>query len=129
MKAYKSGEKIYTSVTIYQLVCKDENIKGLYIGHTSVKIKGRLSKHKSTCQNTNDKGYNRPLYKHIRATGGWYNWKCVILETCSSINKEEALWKRENGLKKLRIILTCTDQLHHMKRKLNRKRRIWKLII
>ena len=68
VKNVKTYESFSGSVIIYQLVCNDENMKGVYIGHTKIKKKV-MKEHKSNCKNPNGRDYDAPLYKVIRANG------------------------------------------------------------
>ena len=58
---------------IYKLYCLDDAIKDCYIG-SCWDIKKRMNKHKFSCSNINDPGYNYKVYTFIRANGGWINW-------------------------------------------------------
>ena len=73
---------------IYKIVCRDEAITDLYIGHT-FNYPARVANHKSNCSNPNSKEFNKLLYQTIRSTGGINNWKFEIVETyteCKSID-------------------------------------------
>lgn len=65
---------------IYQLVCKNSNIKDTYIGST-LDLKRRLYHHKYLCKNSNQK-----LYKTINENGGFTNWRCVVLSIITKWN-------------------------------------------
>lgn len=68
----------------YKIVCRDENIKKMYIGKTK-DLKQRIACHKSNSYCSDIK-----LYQHIRQHGGWDNWsvqlfhKCICDEAASS---------------------------------------------
>ena len=66
----------YSKSLIYKIVCKDTNIKNVYIGSTR-SFKHRKSQHKHCCNNETDKQYNKNLYKFIRHNGGWYYWSMI----------------------------------------------------
>ena len=64
----------YDYAFIYQITCRDVQIKEKYIGITT-NIRRRRCAHKTVCNNIKDKGYNTYVYKFIRANGGWDNWR------------------------------------------------------
>jgi hypothetical protein len=93
----------YTTVTLYQLTCKDEkkrkkNTVGVFIGYTSIKLETAIKNHKTLYQNPNSKSHDNPLYKLIRANGGWDNWDYHALEICPSIDRKEALTKQRDWI-------------------------------
>ena len=69
----------YTRCIIYKLVCKDLEVKDLYIGHTTY-FTMRKWGHKRSSNNEKDKSYNQKVYKIIRDNGGWDNWEMLIVE-------------------------------------------------
>jgi len=80
----------------YMLVCKDINVKELYVGHTT-NFTNRKSSHKHNCNNPNRKEYNLKVYTFIRANGGFNNWSMIQLEEfpCKDIfeaAKQERVW-------------------------------------
>lgn len=82
----------FDNTVIYKICCKDENIKDLYVGHTT-NFKTRQYNHINCCKNEKTKGYNIKLYKFIRANGGFDNWNIEKLEDYKCGSKEEALKK------------------------------------
>lgn len=67
--------------TIYEIVCKDSNVKNIYVGHTK-NFKNRYSKHTDEYNdNKKSKVFDYKLYKNIRDNGGWNNWIMRPLET------------------------------------------------
>jgi hypothetical protein len=89
----------YNKAMIYKIVPKDLDSKYCYIGST-VDFKKRKSSHKTVCNNPYDKGYNIPLYKHIRDNGGWNAFEMILIEFFSCETKLELL-KRERESKEL----------------------------
>ena len=83
----------YENTIMYKIVCKDLNIKELYVGHTTNWTKRKCS-HKSDCCNENSKHYHLKIYKTIREYGGWENWDMIEIEKYSCNDKNEAR-KRE----------------------------------
>ena len=66
--------------TIYEISCKDENIKSIYVGHTKTFF-NRMENHKNPFNNNiRSPVYNYPLYKIVRENGGWNNWIINKLE-------------------------------------------------
>ena len=79
----------YSNTVIYKIVCKDLNIKDIYIGSTTNFIK-RKCHHKTVCNNPTHKLYNLFLYRCIRENGGWANWEMIELEKLSCQDRNEA---------------------------------------
>ena len=73
---------------IYRIKCLDASIKESYIGST-VNFKKRMSSHKRTCHNENNKNYNQPLYKFIRENGGFEDWTMTIIDSLTTTDKNE----------------------------------------
>jgi hypothetical protein len=59
------------------LVCRDINIKEIYVGATTNWIK-RKGLHKCRC--TNENYNNSKVYQYIRANNGWKNWNMIMIE-------------------------------------------------
>lgn len=86
----------YSKSLIYKIVCKDTNIKNVYIGSTT-NFKNRKSRHKSNCYNENNKQYNINLYKFIRENGGFENWSMILIDNTPCNSKLELLkFEREH---------------------------------
>ena len=62
-----------TEYTIYEIRCKDPNVKECYVGSTS-NFKARNTHHKTRCNNPSVPGHNYYVYDFIRKNGGWENW-------------------------------------------------------
>lgn len=86
--------------TIYQLVCNDESVKDIHIGHTIMELEEAMTNHRLTCQNTNAKRYDSSLCKQIRANGGWDNWHHEILEIFTFIDEEKVLKREREWIEK-----------------------------
>jgi group I intron endonuclease len=78
----------YSNSVVYAIVCKNENIKDMYVGSSS-NFEQRKRDHKSDCYNVNRHHYNRKVYKFIRDNGGFDNFKFEILEEVCCENKQE----------------------------------------
>ena len=86
----------YENTIIYKLVCKNLNVKDLYVGHTTNFTK-RKYQHHHNCTNPQNKHYNLFVYDFIRNNGGWDNWDMIEVEkfSCKDIyeaTKRERYW-------------------------------------
>ena len=81
----------YSNTIIYKLVCKDNTINDVYVGHTTNFIK-RKYHHKACCMNLNKK---LKIYDIIRNNGGWNNWDMVLIATYNCKNAKEARSKEQ----------------------------------
>jgi hypothetical protein len=79
--------------TFYKIVCKNKNIKEIYIGKTT-NFKRRVREHKRNCYNENYKHYNYKVYLYIRENGGWDNFDMIEIETNEYDNKDSAFRER-----------------------------------
>ena len=73
----------------YKIVCKDVNIKDVYVGRTTNFI-SRKSSHK---KNSNSEGKlcsDITLYTTIRENGGFENWEMILIENYPCENNIEA---------------------------------------
>lgn len=77
----------YKNTIIYKIVCKDLNIKDIYVGSTT-SFKDRKREHKSRCKNN----YPYKLYTIINDNGGWDNWDMIEIEKyeCNDANEARA---------------------------------------
>ena len=96
----------YSNTIMYKLICNDLNITDCYIGHTT-DFKSRKSKHKSKCNNINDKNYNLKVYQYIRDNGGWDNWSMIMIEEYKCNNILEALKRERELIEELKATLNC----------------------
>ena len=80
----------YSKSLIYKLCSKNPEITEIYIGSTTNK-RNRKNCHRTDCNNSNAKGYNRYVYQFIRDNGGFENWDLVMIEDfqCNSKNELE----------------------------------------
>ena len=69
----------YNNTIIYQILCNDISIKGVYVGHTT-DFTRRKNQHKNACNKPTNKMHNFRLYKVIRENGGFENWSVVEIE-------------------------------------------------
>ena len=75
----------YSNTIIYKLICKDENIKELHVGHTT-NFSQRKYAHKISCE----KDKNLKIYGVIRENGGWENWDMIEIEKYPCADGNEA---------------------------------------
>ena len=94
---------------IYKLVCNDGSCLEFYVGSTS-NIRNRKYQHKTKCNNSKDKEYNKKLYQIIRDNGGWYNWRMVILE---EMEEETTLLQSRMREEHYRLELEATLNMRH----------------
>ena len=73
----------YTKAKRYSLVSDVDN--EVYVGSTCSDLKTRFSRHKA-CSKTYQ---TRRVYAHIAATGGWDNWRIVLVEAVPCKNSDE----------------------------------------
>lgn len=84
----------YEHSVIYKIKCKDENIKGVYIGSTT-NFKQRVNSHKCRTTNIKDRDYESNLYKYLRKYGGWDNWEINIIYNIDHCDNKDDLLKLE----------------------------------
>jgi len=78
----------YNNSHIYKLCCKDTDITDIYIGST-INFRNRKCRHKSNCNNINNKEYNIKVYQFIREHGGFQNWEMILIENVNCNTKLE----------------------------------------
>jgi len=82
----------YSNTCIYKLVHIDDlNDENIYIGHTTDMTK-RKWKHKSNCNNPNNKEHKHKKYQYIRENGGWDKWQMILVEKypCDIVHEAKA---------------------------------------
>jgi len=94
----------YFDTTIYKICCKDENIKDVYVGHTT-NFYERKQAHELSCNNENNK---LKIYEFIRQNGGWNNWQMIELAKYYCKNKTEARIKENEYFNKLKPTLNSS---------------------
>jgi len=79
----------YENACIYKIKHnEDYDDENIYIGSTCDIIKRRC-KHKTACNNQNDKTHNTYIYKYIRENGGWNNWIIIKIHDYKCNSKSE----------------------------------------
>ena len=111
----------FDNCVIYKIVCNDLNVKELYVGSTTDFPK-RKSQHKSSCNNNNNKEFNRKLYEMIRANGNWDNWAMLEIEKfpCNDSNEartRERYWYEQLNaqLNMIKPIITKEELKEYLK--------------
>jgi len=92
---------------IYKIVCKDLNIKSVYVGSTNNFLK-RECIHKTTCKARSGNNYNLKLYRTIRENGNWDNWNMSIIYTGNYVNQKDKLIKEREYIDELGADLNMT---------------------
>jgi hypothetical protein len=69
----------YSKSCVYQICCRDPDIREIYVGSTIDLVK-RRAQHKGNCNSPNNGKHNYPVYQYIRNNGGWENWEVVQIE-------------------------------------------------
>ena len=93
----------YSNTIIYKICCKDENVKSIYVGHTT-DFEVRKNSHKSSCKNNHLK-----IYKVIRENGGWDNWEMVEIARYNCKNNCEARKKEQEHFENLNADLNSSS--------------------
>ena len=94
----------YENGVIYMIKHKTDDTKEFYIG-SSYDFKQRCWRHKSHCNNQNDKNYNYKVYKYIRENGGWDEWTIVKLYDYPCKKKYELELEEQRAIKKYKSTL------------------------
>ncbi len=83
----------YSNTIIYKIVCKDETIKDLYVGHTTNFVQRKYA-HKTSSNNLNN---TLKIYNAIRCNGGWGNWNMIeIAKYCCKDSTEARIKEQEH---------------------------------
>ena len=90
----------YSNSIIYKIVCKDPNIKSLYVGSTT-NFSKRKNQHKFDCNKVTSNNYIYKIYQFIRSNGGWDNWEMVMIEQYKCESKLELLMRERYWLDEL----------------------------
>ena len=89
----------YKKSVIYSITSKtDETL--LYIGSTT-DFRRRKTRHKSVCNNENDRDYNLKVYVMIRANGGWDAFEMKPVKEYSCENKIQLTIEEERIRKEM----------------------------
>lgn len=84
----------FENAVVYKIVCKDLDVKDVYVGSTTNFTKRKCS-HKAVCNNEHSKHYNINLYSVIRKAGGFENWDMIVICKASECLTSQELKKKE----------------------------------
>ena len=104
----------YSNTIIYKITCKDQEIKDVYVGHTTNFVQ-RKHAHKQCCNNP--KSSDCMLYKTIREKGGWSNWKMEIINFFNCHDHYEARKKEQEYFVSLNANLNSIEPMPKPKAK------------
>ena len=100
----------YSNTIIYKIVCKDQSISDVYVGHTTNFVQRKYS-HKQSCYNIKSSYYNLKLYKTIRDNGNWANWEMSIVNFYNCKNQLEARQREQEYFISLGATLNSIEPL------------------
>jgi hypothetical protein len=98
----------YSNTIIYKITCNDDNIKDVYVGHTTNFVQRKYA-HKQCC--INETSGICKLYKVIRNNGGWNNWKMEIVNFFNCKDHYEARIKEQEYFVSLNANLNSIEPL------------------
>ena len=107
----------YSNTLIYKIICKDSDVKDLYVGHTTNFVQ-RKHFHKQNCINEKSTNYQCRLYKTIRENGGWNNWSMEIVSFFNCQDNYEARMKEHEYFNLLNATLNSIEPLPKPKEKM-----------
>jgi hypothetical protein len=90
----------YSKTVIYRIHCVDPNILYDFVASTT-DITRRKQSHKKIYNDKTQKSHNDDIYKTIRSTGGWDNWKITELEKYPCNNNSEAILRKNYYVDKI----------------------------
>ena len=103
----------YSNTIFYKIVCKDLNVKDIYVGHTTSFVK-RKSMHKLRSVNDPAKVYNI-----IRQNGCWDNWDMIQIEKMHCADGNEARSRERYWYEKLNASLNTHVPSRSVEERLN----------
>jgi hypothetical protein len=96
----------YSKSCIYQICCRDPDIRDIYVGSTIDLVKRRTD-HKSVCNNPNNGKHNLPVYQYIRDNGGWENWQVVQIEKVECASGQDLCQREREVFERLKPSLNA----------------------
>tara|TARA_R110002153_G_scaffold231958_1_gene385173 strand:+ start:63 stop:731 length:669 start_codon:yes stop_codon:yes gene_type:complete len=81
--------KLINDYTFYKIVNINGDIELCYVGST-VNMKERKNKHRSSCSNERSKKHHLKVYQTIREHGGWEEFKMVPIGTSTQLSLTQA---------------------------------------
>jgi hypothetical protein len=100
----------YTRTSIYKIVCKDLDVKEIYVGSTTNIVQRRFS-HASQCMNPKSGAYNYKVYQCIRKLGGWENWNLVLVEHFPCASSEEQRMRERHWIEILGATMNSNNPI------------------
>ena len=101
----------YSNTIIYKIICNDETINDVYVGHTTNFTK-RKYHHKYASANLDNK---LKIYNTIRQNGGWDNWNMSEIAIYNCKNKTEARIKEQQHYEELKASLNIYPPFQEIK--------------
>jgi predicted GIY-YIG superfamily endonuclease len=99
----------YNNFVIYKIYQKD-NPEMFYIGSTK-NFNSRKTHHKKACYNKRSKSYKYPLYKYIRALGGWEMFNMIVILEYPIKSRGEGLKKEQEIMDELKPKLNAIKSM------------------
>lgn len=90
----------YSKGLIYKIVCKNLEVKDLYVGSTTDLCR-RKSEHKKNCIHNYSEHYNLFVYQFIREHGEWQNWDVILVELFPCQTKAQLLARERHHIERL----------------------------
>lgn len=95
----------YSKTIIYKIVCKDSNVKDIYIGSTT-DFTRRKSTHKSDYKNS-----DRRIYRIMKEKGGWENWTMIEIEKFPCNDSNEAKRREHYYIENLKPTMNLNNTI------------------
>ncbi len=103
----------YSKGVIYKLICKDVNVKEIYVG-SSLNMKQRKKYHKE-----DTKKKNTPVYKFIKENGGFDNWSMIWIKDYPCNSKRELEAEEDKIMRELNAELNTNNAIHNIQKRID----------
>jgi hypothetical protein len=100
----------YSNTIFYKIQCNNQDVKDVYIGHTTNFVQ-RKHAHKRSCTHDKSANYNCKVYNVIREHGGWNNWKMEIIAFHECADHYEARKIEQKYFEKYKATLNSIEPL------------------
>ena len=97
----------YSKGLIYKLVCRDLQVKDIYVGSTT-DFTSRKQSHKQRCLNPTNERHNLYVYQFIRAYRSWEAWDMILIEPFPCENENELHARERHFIELLGATLNST---------------------
>ena len=97
----------YSKGLIYKLVCRDLQVKEIYVGSTT-DFTSRKQSHKQRCLNPSNERHNLYVYQFMRAYGSWEVWDMILIEPFPCENENELHARERHFIELLGATLNST---------------------